>query len=218
VQVGSNVNTLMQQVMAMRSPALLARMPEVEAMAWQDRVALVNRGHHNITQLIRSWDKFGDLLLAQGWTRQEVKQKAKALKNARQKLEMGMRLADPKKIPKPFEAQAHSAFDVLAAWFLMEAGSLESILLGVRITKDSFGSMVAPLPPSLASDGAGERQALPVGLDEHAPADVVASTREAAVEEEIVEVGMVEADMPGFNSVDGAPEELVDRVKDDYRD
>lgn len=205
MQVGGNVNTLMQQVMAMRSPELMARMPEIEAMPWDERVALVNRGHHNISQLIKGWDKFGDLLLAQGWTRQQVKQKAKALKNARSKLEMGMRLADPKKIPKPFETQAHSAFDVLAAWFLMDAGSLEGILTGDRLAKGSVSSLqvVAPAPGSTAE---APRADLPVGIEEDGMDDVV-------------EAGMTEVSMDVSNDAGGhSDEEVADVARDDYRD
>lgn len=205
MQVGGNVNTLMQQVMAMRSPELMARMPEIEAMPWDERVALVNRGHHNISQLIKGWDKFGDLLLAQGWTRQQVKQKAKALKNARSKLEMGMRLADPKKIPKPFETQAHSAFDVLAAWFLMDAGSLEGILTGDRLAKGSVSSLqvVALAPGSTVEVPQAD---LPVGIEEDGMDDVV-------------EAGMTEVSMDVSNDARGhSDEEVADVARDDYRD
>lgn len=135
MQVGGNINTLMQQVMTMRSPELLARMPEVEAMSFEERVALVKRGHDNIHQIIKSWDKFGDLLEAQGWTRQDVKRKAKALKNAREKLDMGLRLTDRKKIPAPFHDKADQAFNVLVAWFLMDAGYLENVLRGPQLTR-----------------------------------------------------------------------------------
>lgn len=205
MQVGGNVNTLMQQVMAMRSPELMARMPEIEAMPWDERVALVNRGHHNISQLIKGWDKFGDLLIAQGWTRQQVKQKAKALKNARSKLEMGMRLADPKKIPKPFETQAHAAFDVLAAWFLMDAGSLEGILTGDRLAKGSVSSLqvVAPAPGSTAEAPQAE---LPAGIEEDGMDDVV-------------EAGMTDVSMDVSNDARGhSDEEVADVARDDYRD
>lgn len=155
MQVGGNINTLMQQVMTMRSPALLARMPEVEAMTFDERVALVKRGHDNIHQIIKSWDKFGDLLEAQGWTRQDVKRKAKALKNAREKLEMGLRLTDRKKIPAPFHDKADQAFNVLVAWFLMDAGYLENVLRGPQITRANIvaGEVEVGKPPETASEG-----------------------------------------------------------------
>jgi hypothetical protein len=208
VQVGGNVNTLMQQVMAMRSPELMARMPEVEAMPWDKRVALVSRGHYNITQLIRGWDKFGDLLMAQGWTRQEVKQKAKALKNARSRLEMGMRLADPKKIPKAFEDKAHSAFDVLAAWFLMDAGSLENVLTGPRIEKGTVSTIQATLPaPSTLSQAAPAE--LPSGVDENGDEKM----------DEVVEAGMVDVAMDVSNDASGhSDDDVRDVARDDYRD
>lgn len=193
------MNTLMQQVMAMRSPELMERMPDVEAMPWEERVALVSRGHNNITQLIRGWDKFADLLMAQGWTRQQVKQKAKGLKNARQRLEMGMRLADPKKIPKPFEEQAHAAFDVLAAWFLMDAGALESVLTGRRLSKADVSSVTVAPPP--------EAPAAPVRTDA------------SDVEESMPEASMVEASMDVSNDASGRSEDaLADVASDHYRD
>jgi hypothetical protein len=194
----------MQQVMAMRSPELMARMPEVEAMPWDRRVALVTRGHHNISQLIRGWDKFGDLLIAQGWTRQQVKQKAKALKNARSRLEMGMRLADDKKIPTAFRDQARSAFDVLAAWFLMDAGALENVLTGPRIEKGTVSGLqvVAPAPATAAP------AELPSGIEEK-DEDM----------DEVVEAGMVDVAMDVSNDATGhSDDEVPDVARDDYRD
>lgn len=214
MQVGGNVNTLMQQVMAMRSPELMERMPEVEAMPWDKRVALVARGHHNITQLIRGWDKFSDLLIAQGWTRQQVKQKAKGLKNARSRLEMGMRLSDPKKIPKAFEVQAHSAFDVLAAWFLMDAGSLETILTGPRLVKGTAPEFEGAAPPatkvpSTTKDAGGSAIEMPVGFAEE----------EGLMDDEVVEAGMVDVSMDVSNDASGhSDDHVADVARDDYRD
>lgn len=202
------MNTLMQQVMAMRSPELMARMPEVEAMPWDKRVALVAKGHHNITQLIRGWDKFADLLIAQGWTRQQVKQKAKALKNARSRLEMGMRLADEKKIPTAFREQAHSAFDVLAAWFLMDAGALESVLTGPRIEKGTVSAIQATMPAPAAATKA-EPAELPSGIDGNGEETM----------DEVVEAGMVDVAMDVSNDATGhSDDEVADVARDDYRD
>jgi len=186
----------------------MARMPEVEAMPWDKRVALVAKGHHNITQLIRGWDKFADLLIAQGWTRQQVKQKAKALKNARSRLEMGMRLADEKKIPTAFREQAHSAFDVLAAWFLMDAGALESVLTGPRIEKGTVSAIQATMPAPAAATKA-EPAELPSGIDGNGEETM----------DEVVEAGMVDVAMDVSNDATGhSDDEVADVARDDYRD
>lgn len=194
VQVGGNINTLMQQVMSMRSPELLARMPEVEAMKYEDRVALVQRGHDNINQIIKSWDKFGDLLEAQGWTRQEVKRKAKALKNAREKLVMGLRLTDRKKIPAPFHDKADQAFNVLAAWFLMDAGYLENVLRGPQLTRAAIASGEIDIR---GSDG-----------------DRAGGAREDAVDDvEMTGPDMAETEMAGPSDARDDGEDLVDQVE-----
>ena len=193
MQVGANINTLMQQVMSMRNPELLARMPEVEAMPYDDRVALVRRGHDNISQIIKSWDKFGDLLEAQGWTRQDVKRKAKALKNAREKLEMGLRLTDRKKIPPPFHDKADQAFNVLAAWFLMDAGHLENVLRGPKLTRET-----------IAQGG--------IDLNAH-----VGNASKGASEEDMDDIEMtgpelIEVEMDGPSNARDATDDLLDQV------
>lgn len=200
MQVGGNINTLMQQVMAMRSPELLARMPEVEAMPYEDRVALVKRGHGNVVQIVKSWDKFADLLEAQGWARQDVKRKAKALKNARDKLEMGLRLTDRKKIPAPFHDKADQAFNVLAAWFLMDAGYLENVLRGPQLTRAAIAEGDVALPKA-GSEG-----------DPAAPTTV--ATEEKDVDDlEMTGPDMVEGEMNGSSDARDAAEDMVDVVE-----
>lgn len=200
MQVGGNINTLMQQVMAMRSPELLARMPEVEAMPYEDRVALVKRGHGNVVQIVKSWDKFADLLEAQGWARQDVKRKAKALKNARDKLEMGLRLTDRKKIPAPFHDKADQAFNVLAAWFLMDAGYLENVLRGPQLTRAAIAEGDVALPKAEEDAKATDRGAV----------DAVDSDADDA---EMAGPDMVEGEMSGPSDARDAGEDMVDVVE-----
>ena len=73
MQVGSNINMLMQKIMAMKSPELIAILPEVESMSFEDRVLLVRQGHANLDTVIKHWDRFADILAAQkGLTKGEI--------------------------------------------------------------------------------------------------------------------------------------------------
>src|SRR3546814_6470240 len=84
--VGSNITTLMQQVMAMKSPELVAILPEIEKIDFEARVALVRRGHENLSSVIKNWDKFAEILAAQrDLSKSEIKGQAKRLKNVRSK-------------------------------------------------------------------------------------------------------------------------------------
>jgi hypothetical protein len=164
LQFGSNISGLMQQVMAMRSPELLAVLPQVEAQPFQDRVALVRRGYDNLSSVIKHWDKFADILAAQrSMTKSQVKAKGKDLKNVRSKLEMALRLTDPKVIPAPFRGQAESAFNVLAAWFTLNQDYMESVYARPSLSRSDIGALeLAPaaLTPAIThevySDGVGE--------------------------------------------------------------
>src|SRR3546814_7127007 len=118
----------MQQVMAMKSPELVAILPEIEKIDFEARVALVRRGHENPSSVIKNWDKFAEILAAQrDLSKSEIKGQAKSLKNVRSKLEMALRLADPMVIPGPFRNQAEAAFNVVAAWFLLNQNYMEEI-------------------------------------------------------------------------------------------
>src|SRR3546814_18059034 len=82
--VGSNITTLMQQVMAMKSPELVAILPEIEKIDFEARVALVRRGHENLSSVIKNWDKFAEILAAQrDLSKSEIKGQAKSLKKVR---------------------------------------------------------------------------------------------------------------------------------------
>src|SRR3546814_20952781 len=78
----------MQQVMAMKSPELVAILPEIEKIDFEARVALVRRGNENLSSVIKNWDTFAEILAAQrDLSKSEIKGQAKSLKNVRSKLE-----------------------------------------------------------------------------------------------------------------------------------
>src|SRR3546814_6581104 len=82
----------MQQVMAMKSPELVAILPEIEKIDFEARVALVRRGHENLSSVIKNWDKFAEILAAQrDLSKSDIKGQAKSLKHVRSKLEMALR-------------------------------------------------------------------------------------------------------------------------------
>ncbi len=147
VLIGGNFNTLMQNVMAMRTPELMAFMPQVDAMSYEAKVAYVEKGHGNLVAVIKNWDKVGDILLGQGWTKPQVKKKAKGLKSARSHLEKAMKLTDRKLFPPVFHAQADAAFDVMVAFMLMDADNVGSVLSGPTVSKSSLRSGEIPLMP-----------------------------------------------------------------------
>lgn len=144
MQFGSNINTLMQQVMAMKSPELINVLPTIEAQPYDDRVCTVQRGKANLDAVIKNWDKFSDVLEARGMSKSEVKRKGKDLKAVRGKLEMALRLADPKIIPAPFKTQAESAFNVVAAWFEMNKDYMESVYAAPKLTRQTISSIILP--------------------------------------------------------------------------
>lgn len=185
---GSNVKGLLSQVMAMRSPELMEHMPKVEAMSDDERAALVERGHANISALIKNWDKFADILMAQGRSKQEVKKKAKQLKTSKSHLESAMRLKDPKVILEPFRDQASVAFATLVAWFIMNMDYLENVLRGPKLTRQSIGEIRLPEMPAVAE-----------GFD--------------GAQDELVGPGIEESEMDGpadARDVDGDPVDLID--------
>lgn len=156
--VGSNINTLLQQVMAMRTPELLEVIPEVEKLNFEARVAMVRRGHDNLSTIIKHWDKFAEILAAQrDLTKSEIKGQAKSLKNVRSKLEMALRLADPKIIPGPFRSKAETAFNVVTAWFLLNQNYMADIYSGPHLSRqdiaglDLSGGRSSEMPESLPS-------------------------------------------------------------------
>ena len=155
--VGSNIGTLMQQVMAMKSPELIAILPDVEKMPFDARVAMVRRGHENLCTVIKNWDKFSEILAVQrSLSKSEIKGQAKGLKNVRSKLEMALRLADPKIIPAPFRSQAEAAFNVVAAWFLLNQGYMDEIYTRPRLTRQDVAGLNLPpveAPASAMSPG-----------------------------------------------------------------
>lgn len=144
MQFGANINTLMQSVMAYRTPELLAVLPSIEAMEQEDRVSVVMRGKSSLDSVIKNWDKFSDVLAARGMTKSEVKKKGKDLKTVRNKLEMALRLKDPKIIPAPHRPKAESAFNVLVAWFEMNKGYMESVYAVPKLTRDNISELVLP--------------------------------------------------------------------------
>lgn len=153
--VGSNVNTLLQQVMALRTPALTELLPEIEKLEYSARAAMVQRGHDNLSAVIKNWDKFSEILAAQrGLSKSEIKAKAKSLKNVRSKLEMALRLADPKKIPAPFRSKAEAAFNVVAAWFLLHQDYMESVYGGPRLSRQDVADLVLPPAEQLETPSA----------------------------------------------------------------
>ncbi|QAY80117.1 hypothetical protein [Sphingosinicella sp. BN140058] len=180
MQFASNLTTLMQRVMAMRSPEVTAVLPKIEAMEQQERIRLVQQGHDNLSSLIKHWDKFSDVLVAQrGLSKAEVKKKAKELKEIRQKLDWALRLVNPKMIPAPFRPQCQSAFDILAAWFLVNQGYLGNVLSRESIARqDVEGLDLSAAPVSLFGDGLEIEN--PVGLEDAvvAPRQQVRSVRE----------------------------------------
>lgn len=143
-------NKGMQRVMAMRTPEIMALLPRVEAMEFDERVEMVKRGRANLSAVLKEWRKFEPILVAQGHDRKAVKKRLKALKSAKNHLDDALRLADPK-LPPAFKPQAESAFNVLAACFLRDAGMLDAILTGPRIGRDEVGSI--DLPEGLPQDG-----------------------------------------------------------------
>lgn len=149
--IGSNINTLMQQIMALKSPELIAILPEVEKLAFEDRVAVVRRGHANLSSVIKNWDKFAGILEAQrSLSKSEIKKKAKNLKNVRSKLEMALRLADPKIIPALYRSKAEAAFNVVAAWFLLNQDYMEEVYARRSLSRQDIGNLnIAPTSTGL---------------------------------------------------------------------
>jgi hypothetical protein len=162
---GSNINTLMQQIMAMKSPEILAALPAIEEIPFERRVLIVRRGHDNISSIIKHWDKFSDILAAQrDMTKSEIKAKAKSLKNVRSKLEMALRLADPKQIPAPFRGQAEAAFNVVAAWFAVNQDYLEGLFARNRITREDIDKIELPARHAAGPGGNSANAMSEVGL------------------------------------------------------
>src|SRR3546814_2512509 len=66
---------------------------------------------------------------------------------------MALRLADPKVIPGPFRNQAEAAFNVVAAWFLLNQNYMEEIYARPRLTRQDIGALhlpsVSPSPSSV---------------------------------------------------------------------
>ena len=143
-------NKGMQRVMAMRTPEIMALLPRVEAMTFESRVEMVQRGRDNLGAVLKEWKKFEPILVAQGHDRKAVKRRLKALKSAKNHLDDALRLADPK-LPPAFKPQAESAFNVLAACFLRDAGMLDAILTGPRIKRTDVSAI--ELPAGLPKDG-----------------------------------------------------------------
>lgn len=141
------LNKGMQQIMLLRTPEVMERLPEVEAMPWEARVAFAQRGYDNVDAIIKSWDKFAGILAAQGMDRAEIKRKAKGFKAARGNLDRAMRLTDKSKIPAPFHDKVETAFNTLVAWFKDNMGYLESVITGPRITKSNVSALELPAMP-----------------------------------------------------------------------
>lgn len=138
-------NKMMQSIMVLRTPEIEARIPEVEAMEFEDRVAIAKRGEANLHAILKSWDKFAALLAARGWEKADIKRRNKSFKAARGHLEHALRLADRSKLPPAFHSQADTAFNVLIAWFLMDAGSMEPLLTGDLIKGSNFAGISLPV-------------------------------------------------------------------------
>lgn len=136
-------NQGMQRVMALRSPEIMRLLPQVEAMTFDARVAMVQRGRGNLASLIKGWDKFSPIMVAQGMERGDVRRRLKGLKSAKNHLDDALRLADPK-LPTAFKDQADAAFNVLVACFLRDAENLQSVLTGPKITAQNFSQIVLP--------------------------------------------------------------------------
>src|SRR3546814_13828777 len=131
--------------MGMKSAELVAILPESGKIDVEARVALVRRGHENLSSVIKNWDKFAEILAAQrDLSKSEIKGQAKSLKNVRSKLEMALRLADPKVIPGPFRNQAEAAFNVVAAWVLLNQNYMEEIYARSRLTRQDIGEIHIP--------------------------------------------------------------------------
>lgn len=148
-------NKGMQRIMALRTPEIMALLPRVEAMDFSARVKMVERGRSNLAAVLKEWKKFEPILVAQGHDRRGVKRRLKALKSAKKHLDDALRLADPK-LPDPFKPQAETAFNVLAACFLRDAGMLDNILTGPRIDRKSVGDI--EVPEDLPTDGSARPQ------------------------------------------------------------
>jgi len=136
-------NKGMQRVMALRSPEIMLLMPQVEAMSFDARVAMVKRGQANLASLIKGWDKFAPIMSAQGMDRAEIKRRLKGLRSAKNHLDDALRLADPK-LPPQYKGQAEAAFNVLTAAFMRDAENIHSVLTGPRITPQTFAEVLLP--------------------------------------------------------------------------
>jgi hypothetical protein len=153
------LNKGMQQIMLLRTPEVMERLPEVEAMPWEARVAYAQRGYDNVDAIIKSWDKFAGILAAQGMDRAEIKRRAKGFKSARGNLDRAMRLTDKSKIPPPFHDKVETAFNTLVAWFKDNMGYLESVITGPRITKSNVSALeLPPLPADAISADHGDEE------------------------------------------------------------
>lgn len=147
-------NKGMQRVMALRSPEIMKLMPQVKAMTFDARVAMVKRGQANLAALIKGWDKFAPIMSAQGMDRAEIKRRLKGLRSAKNHLDDALRLADPK-LPPQYKGQAEAAFNVLTAAFMRDAENIHSILTGPRITPQTFAEVLLPAFDASVARSAG---------------------------------------------------------------
>lgn len=134
-------NKGMQRVMALRSPEIMAIMPQVEAMDFDTRVATVKRGYDNLSNVLKKWKLYEGILKDKGQSRADTKRTLKNLRSARNHLDDAMRLTDPKLSPQ-FKSQAEAAFNVLVACFIRDADSMYSALTGGRIEPEAFSQVM----------------------------------------------------------------------------
>jgi hypothetical protein len=134
-------NKGMQRIMALRSPEIMAIMPQVEAMDFDTRVAIVKRGYNNLSDVLKKWKLYEGILKDKGQSRADTKRTLKNLRSARNHLDDAMRLADPK-LPPQFKSQAEAAFNVLVACFIRDADNMFSALTGGRIEPEAFSQIV----------------------------------------------------------------------------
>jgi hypothetical protein len=162
-------NKGMQRIMALKSPEIMKLMPQVEAMTFEARVAMVKRGQGNLAALIKGWDKFAPIMASQGMDRSEIKRRLKGLRSAKNHLDDALRLADPK-LPPQFKDQAESAFNVLVAAFIRDAENIHSVLTGPRVSPQSIIEIMLPSFDASVARGAAS-QGTAAKSAEDAPVD-----------------------------------------------
>ncbi len=138
------LNSGMQKIMLLRTPEVEQKLPEVEAMAWEDRVHYVQRGYDNVRAILKSWDKFAAILIRKGVTKQDAKRRMKQFKAAKVNLDRAMRLADRDKIPEVFHAQMETAFNTLVAWFKVNMHYFEEVLVGPKLKSANISEIQLP--------------------------------------------------------------------------